>query len=80
MNVCKPKTILEDGKLVGDVTCAVTATPCIAFGAPELTLRLHGFNITGPGEPDDPASPNSDCAARERGQHSNPETPAHRRS
>ena len=52
-------TIFEDSQLVGDVTCAPTATPCIAFGASHITLRLNGFNITGPAEPDNPASPNS---------------------
>ena len=53
------KTILEDSQLVGDVTCAATATPCIDFGASHITLRLNGFSMTGPAEPDTPASPNS---------------------
>lgn len=53
------KTIVEDSQLVGDVTCAPTATPCIDFGASHITLRLNGFTITGPAEPDDPSSPNS---------------------
>jgi hypothetical protein len=53
------KTIVEDSQLVGDVTCAPTATPCIDFGASHITLRLNGFSITGPAEPDNPASANS---------------------
>ena len=53
------KTIFEDSQLVGDVACAATATPCIDFGASHITLRLNGFSITGPAEPDNPASPNS---------------------
>lgn len=53
------KTIFEDSQLVGDATCAPTATPCIDFGASHSKLRLNGFTITGPAEPDNPASPNS---------------------
>lgn len=53
------KTIFEDSQLVGDVTCAVTATPCIDFGASDIKLRLNGFTITGPADPDNAASPNS---------------------
>lgn len=41
----------EDTRLVGDVTCNVTAGPCIAFGAPGIALFLNGFSITGPGDP-----------------------------
>jgi len=29
------------------------------FGASHITLRLNGFSMTGPAEPDDPANPNS---------------------
>ena len=43
--------ILEDSKLVGDVTCTVSGAPCIAFGAPGVALDLNGFNITGLGDP-----------------------------
>jgi hypothetical protein len=53
------ETIFEDSRLVGDVICAPTATPCIDFGAPHIKLRLNGFTITGPADPDNPASPNS---------------------
>jgi hypothetical protein len=57
------KTIFEDSQLVEDVTCAPTATPCIDFGASHIKLRLNGFILTGPAEPDpvdpdDPASSN----------------------
>jgi parallel beta-helix repeat protein len=37
----------EDTRLVGDVTCTVEGTPCIAFGAPGITLYLNGFTMTG---------------------------------
>jgi hypothetical protein len=47
------KVIIEDSRLVGDVTCTMTTTPCIQFGAPNITLRLNGFTITGPANPDD---------------------------
>lgn len=39
--------IFEDSRLVGDVTCTVVGAPCIAFGAPGLTLKLNGFTMTG---------------------------------
>lgn len=41
------RTIMENSKLVDDVTCNVTGAPCIAFGASGLTLDLNGFSITG---------------------------------
>jgi hypothetical protein len=37
----------EDTRLVGDVTCTVEGAPCIAFAAPEITLYLNGFTMTG---------------------------------
>jgi len=40
-------TITEDSQLVDDVTCTVTGAPCIAIGAPKVTLELNGFTITG---------------------------------
>jgi len=44
-------TIMQDSKLVGDVTCTVTGAPCIAFGAAGLTLDLNGFTMTGRADP-----------------------------
>lgn len=41
----------ENTRLVGDVTCNVTGGPCIAFGAPNISLLLNGFTITGPADP-----------------------------
>jgi parallel beta-helix repeat protein len=40
-------TIFDDSRLIGDVTCTVVGAPCIAFGAPGLTLKLNGFTMTG---------------------------------
>ena len=40
-------TITEDSQLVDDVTCTVTDAPCIAIGAPRVTLELNGFTMTG---------------------------------
>src|SRR5215468_11325886 len=40
-------TIMDDSRLVDDVTCTVTGAPCIAFGASGLTLDLNGFSMTG---------------------------------
>lgn len=50
-------TIVEDSRLVGDVTCLVADLPCISFGAPGITLRLNGFKITGRA-----ADPPTNCA------------------
>jgi len=50
------KIILEDSQLVGDVLCTMTTTPCIQFGAPNIALRLRGYTITGPANPDDTAT------------------------
>jgi parallel beta-helix repeat protein len=41
-------TIMNNSRLVGHVTCDVGNGPCIAFGAPGITLNLNGFSITGP--------------------------------
>ena len=44
-------TINEDSQLAGDVTCTVTGAPCISIGAPNVTLELNGFTITGQADP-----------------------------
>ena len=44
-------TITEDSQLLDDVTCAVTGLPCIAIGAPHVTLELNGFTMTGQADP-----------------------------
>jgi len=49
------KVIYENSRLVGDVTCTMTDSPCIEFGASHIALRLNGFTITGSGNPDDPS-------------------------
>lgn len=61
------KVIVDDSRLVGDVTCTMTTAPCIQFGAPNVALRLNGYTITGPANPDDtttcnptPGAPASD--------------------
>jgi len=53
------KIVVEDSRLVGDVTCTMTTTPCIQFGAPNIALRLNGFVVTGPANPDDTATCNA---------------------
>lgn len=40
-------TITEDSQLVDDVTCTVIDAPCIAIGAPRVTLKLNGFTMMG---------------------------------
>ncbi len=45
------KTIQQNSRLVGDVTCTVTGAPCIAFGTSHIDLRLNGFTITGQADP-----------------------------
>jgi len=44
-------TIMDDSELTGDVSCTVSKAPCIKFGAPDITLRLNGFTITGQANP-----------------------------
>jgi hypothetical protein len=47
------RTILNDSQLVGNVTCTMTDSPCIVFGASGIKLSLNGFTITGTANPDD---------------------------
>lgn len=50
--VTRTFTIVEDTELTGDVVCEVAAgTPCFAFGASGVQLRLNGYTITGPANP-----------------------------
>jgi parallel beta-helix repeat protein len=51
--IATTKIIFDDSQLVGNVTCTITTAACIQFGAPNLTLRLRGFTITGTANPDD---------------------------
>src|SRR5215472_3135346 len=44
-------TIVENSQLVDDVACKVTGAPCIVVGAPNVTLDLNGFTITGQADP-----------------------------
>lgn len=57
------RILFENSQLVGDVTCTMTDSPCIDFGAPGLTLRLNGFTMTGPALPDNPPSASAFCNA-----------------
>jgi len=49
--IVRTLVLSENTRLVGDVTCNVTAAPCIAFGAPNISLSLNGFTITGQADP-----------------------------
>jgi hypothetical protein len=49
--IVRTLVLSETTRLVGDITCAVTGGPCIAFGAPNISLLLNGFTITGPNDP-----------------------------
>ena len=44
-------TIAENSQLVDDVTCTVTDAPCLDIVAPNVTLELNGFSITGLADP-----------------------------
>jgi hypothetical protein len=48
--IVRTMMLSEDTRLVGDVTCQVSGAPCIAFGAPNITLNLNGFSLTGPND------------------------------
>ena len=54
--ITSTRTIREDSRLVGNVTCMVTGAPCITFGAPRISLRLNGFMMTGQGDPNNACS------------------------
>src|SRR5204862_7632369 len=45
------KTITQNSRLVGDVTCRVNGAPCILFGSSHIELRLNGFTMTGQADP-----------------------------
>lgn len=47
--------LYDDAELVGDVDCQVVGAPCLAFGAPQITLKLNGFTVAGR------AAPPADC-------------------
>ncbi len=49
--ISKTLTITEDSQLVDDVSCTVNDAPCIAIGAPNVTLELNGFSMTGQADP-----------------------------
>jgi hypothetical protein len=49
--IVRTMVLSENTRLVGNITCTVTGGPCIAFGAPDITLLLNGFTITGPADP-----------------------------
>jgi hypothetical protein len=49
--IVRTLVLSENTRLVGDVTCNVTAAPCIAFGAPNIVLSLNGFTINGQADP-----------------------------
>src|SRR5687767_8862422 len=50
--IATTKFLTEDSQLVGNVTCTMTTEPCIDLAASNITLRLNGFTITGPAEPE----------------------------
>src|SRR5438876_10922475 len=49
--VVRTLTLSENPRLGGDVACQVTGAPCIAFGAPNITLLLNNFTISGQANP-----------------------------
>lgn len=49
--VTRTLMLSENTRLIGDVTCQLSGTPCIAFAAPNIVLALNGFTITGQNDP-----------------------------
>ena len=49
-NISTTLTIMDNSRLVGDVTCTVSGAPCIVIGAAGVTLDLNGYTITGQGD------------------------------
>ncbi len=50
--ITRTRFITENSRLVGHVTCETTTEPCIDLAASDITLRLNGFTITGPADPE----------------------------
>ena len=50
--ITSTRFITENSRLVGNVTCQTTTEPCIDLAANNITLRLNGFEITGPADPE----------------------------
>ena len=48
--------ITQNSQLVDDVTCSVTGAPCIAITAPNVTLNLNGFTMTGQADSQKPCT------------------------
>ena len=44
-------TVMQDSRLIGNVSCMVSGAPCIVIGASGVTFDLNGFSITGLGDP-----------------------------
>jgi parallel beta-helix repeat protein len=44
--------LTENSRLVDNVICQTTTEPCLDLAANNITLRLNGFTITGPAEPE----------------------------
>lgn len=70
--ISSTRTIREDSRLVGDVTCTVTGAPCIQFGSSHIELRLNGFTMTGQAAP--ATACNGGRTANEHGISSNGQT------
>jgi hypothetical protein len=49
--IVRTLVLSENTRLIADVTCNVTGTACIAFGAPNIVLSLNGFTISGLADP-----------------------------
>jgi hypothetical protein len=67
-------TIMDNSRLVGDVTCTVNGGPCIILGAPGLTLDLNGFTMTGLADPQTGCGTGGGTAALEDGIEVNAQT------
>jgi parallel beta-helix repeat protein len=50
--ITSTRFITEDSQLVGNVTCTTMTEPCLDLAASHITLRLNGFTITGPADPE----------------------------
>ena len=71
--ISSTRTIRENSRLVGDVTCTVTGAPCIQFGSSRIELRLNGFIMTGLADPATACNGSTSTGA-ETGIHSGAQT------
>ena len=50
-SISATRTVTQNARLTGDVTCTVQGAPCIQLAAAGITINLNGFTVSGVGDP-----------------------------